>query len=466
VPAAQRSAESVAAPTANPLMLFVGDGPVDHRLIRALLAGARGPFDVEIATLPEAARWPGERRPACLLLDLSGPREQALAAVRALSSQHPSVPCIGLTDADEDGLAVDAIRAGAQDCLDKRRLTPHTLAHAIRHAIARTRGADAHQDPVAANADGTAEPFPRWRRRSRSLAEISTERHSVPGWSQVIAEALARDRFELWEQPILELASGTVKRSELLLRMRSPHTGVVLPGAFLAFAERDGQIQEIDRWVVTHALALLAQRQSAGIDLDLQVNLSAKSVGDPEMISFIADQVASAPIDPTRLTFEITETAVTTDLSLTCALAEKLIGLGCEIALDDFGAGVGSFSYLKRLPCHGIKIDGDFVKELPGHRADQLIVEAIVAIAQGLGKHTTAEFVADERCLAFVAELGVDHAQGHHISCPVPARIRPDEAWLAPNFRQPKPSPRLSAHRGWRGLPEPSSHAAVVAGLA
>ena len=139
-------------------------------------------------------------------------------------------------------------------------------------------------------------------------------------------------------------------------------------------------------------------------------------------MDFIASEVRNAPIDPTCLVFEVTETAAIANVDRARSLARGLADLGCQFALDDFGSGFGSFYYLKHLPFDVVKIDGDFIKELPTTRTDQLTVQAIVQIAKGLGKTTTAEFVSDDATVAMLREFGVDYAQGFHVGRPEPIR--------------------------------------------
>src|SRR3954469_24077644 len=195
------------------------------------------------------------------------------------------------------------------------------------------------------------------------------------------------------------------------------------PGLFLYIAEHFGQIQAIDRWVVDHAIQLLADRQARGEDCHLEVNLSGATLTDGDVIDFIVDRVQRAPIDPRHLTFEVTETAAIVNIERARQFARRLAGLGCKFALDDFGAGFGSFYSLKPLPFDLVKIDGDFIKNLPSNRTDQLTVQAIVQITRGLGKQTVAEFVGDEATLDLLRSYGVDYAQGYHLG--MPRRVTP-----------------------------------------
>ncbi len=190
-------------------------------------------------------------------------------------------------------------------------------------------------------------------------------------WVDRIIHAFDHDRFTLFAQPILELSTSLVVRHELLLRMVGDAGEIIPPASFL---------------------------------------------GNAELLAFIERRLGECPsVDPSRLTFEVTETAAVANIGLAREFAQRLSTLGCSFALDDFGAGFGSFFYLKHLPFDDLKIDGEFVVNCLASPTDQLIIDALVRVARGLGKHTTAEFVGDEATLRFLAEHGVDFAQGFHV---------------------------------------------------
>jgi diguanylate cyclase (GGDEF)-like protein len=237
--------------------------------------------------------------------------------------------------------------------------------------------------------------------------------------SAKIRNALTQNRLSLATQPITSLADGAVERFELLLRMRG-ESGELLPAsAFIGVAERSGMIQELDRWVIGQALDLLGARERAGEPVSLHVNLSVASLTDISVLEFIERRLDEGDADPTRCTFEITQTARVEDLETAAGFADRLTEFGCEVAIDDYGAGFGPFEYLKRFPFDVIKIDGAFIRDLASNEADQLTVQAIVGIAQGLGKTTIAEFVEDEETTTMLRAYGVDMAQGYHLGVPV-----------------------------------------------
>jgi diguanylate cyclase (GGDEF)-like protein/PAS domain S-box-containing protein len=248
----------------------------------------------------------------------------------------------------------------------------------------------------------------RWEPGSARLAEAERVRH-----------ALEEERLILHCQPILDLGRNEISQYELLLRLPDEQgEKLLLPSAFLYAAERSGLIQAIDGWVVRKAITLIAEHTRAGRKLVLNVNLSGKSIGDRKLAAQIETALAEAAIDPARLNFELTETAAIANIEEAKSFASRLRSRGCQLALDDFGAGFGSFSYIKNLPFDCLKIDGEFIRGLTTSPVDQLVVEAIVGIARGMGKKTVAEFVGDEETACLLRNIGVDGAQGYHIGRP------------------------------------------------
>jgi PAS domain S-box-containing protein len=253
----------------------------------------------------------------------------------------------------------------------------------------------------------------RKRRERELLANVEAY-----DWLRRVRTALNEDRFVLYSQPIIEMATGRVVREELLLRMLSdrPDGDVIAPGSFLPVAEEFGMIAEIDRWVIREGIALL------GDERELTINLSGRSIGDPTITELIESVIRERAVDPSKLTIEITETALVRDMAAARDFTDRIARLGCALALDDFGTGYGSFTYLKHLPVQYIKIDTDFIRELKHNPADRRIVQSIVGIAKGFGIKTIAEGVEDEATLRMLIEFGIDFAQGFHIDRPAPVR--------------------------------------------
>ena len=243
-------------------------------------------------------------------------------------------------------------------------------------------------------------------------------------WAERIREALEEDRFTLYAQPIVDLADGEVRQHELLLRMLDERGEVIPPAAFLGVAERFDLMQDIDRWVVARAIRLMGEQKAAGRELAFEVNISGSSTGDPELLTIIEHELAVSGVDPVNLVLEVTETTAVANIPRAQQFAARLAELGCRFALDDFGAGFGSFYYLKHLPFDLLKIDGEFVRSCTTCTTDQLLIRAAVDIARGLGKKTIAEYVGDEETVELLRELGVDYAQGFHIGRPGPLAAR------------------------------------------
>jgi EAL domain-containing protein (putative c-di-GMP-specific phosphodiesterase class I) len=193
--------------------------------------------------------------------------------------------------------------------------------------------------------------------------------------------------------------------------------------AFIPAAERYNLMPALDRWVVRSAFSMLAAMQAAGrpdVPDTCAINLSGASVGDERFLEFVRDQFAQHPIPHNAICFEITETAVIGSMDKALRFIEELRALGCSFALDDFGAGMSSFAYLKRLPVDLLKIDGAFVKEMATNPTDRAMVEAINHIGQVMGKRTIAEFVENDKTIAQLREIGVNFAQGYGIAKPKP----------------------------------------------
>ena len=247
-------------------------------------------------------------------------------------------------------------------------------------------------------------------------------------WSQRIRHGLDEGRFVPYRQPILGLEGREIVGYELLARMLSDDGRPILPGAFLPTAERSGMIRELDRRMTRWAIEAIERSQTAGKPVLYEVNLSARSLTDPELPSLVSSLVAEHGIDASLLMFEITETAAIGNIEQARQFADGLREVGCRFALDDFGAGFASFFYLKHIPLDTLKIDGAFVRSLRENPTDQLLVQHMAELASGLGMRTIAEFVEDEETLEMLAGYGIDAAQGYCVGRPEPLPLEGAEA--------------------------------------
>jgi diguanylate cyclase (GGDEF)-like protein len=238
-----------------------------------------------------------------------------------------------------------------------------------------------------------------------------------------LRQALAEDRFLLEAQPIVPL-NGTScgPKYELLLRMRDERGQSIAPEKFLSAAERYQLAPAIDRWVLSHVLGVLSRHAKplAARRACFAVNISGQSLGDQEFSSFLEDALRSAGPPSRLLSFELTETAAVANIVRAEALMRRLRELGFDVALDDFGRGLSSLSYLKTLPVTHLKIDGSFVRDVVDDDRSRAMMSAIVQLARAMGLRTVAECVESEQIHALVRELGVEFGQGFSIGRPAP----------------------------------------------
>jgi diguanylate cyclase (GGDEF)-like protein/PAS domain S-box-containing protein len=239
-------------------------------------------------------------------------------------------------------------------------------------------------------------------------------------WLERIKRALDEESFIVFCQPIADIQTGETSQYELLVRMEDENGQIVPATAFLATAERFDFVQQIDRMMIRKAIRLIAEHSAHGRDYKLEVNISAKSIGDPELPQMIERELAESGIDPSLLVLEITETTAIANMDEAVEFATRLSRLGCGFALDDFGRGFGSFYYLKHLPLNYLKIDGDFIRNLAQNLVDQQVVKAVVQVAKALGYKTIAEYVQDEATVLALRHYGVDYMQGYHVGRPRP----------------------------------------------
>lgn len=238
-------------------------------------------------------------------------------------------------------------------------------------------------------------------------------------WHDRIRDALDQDEFLLYAQPVVSLRGERIPRFELFVRLRDRNGAIVGPGTFLPVAERHNLVQEIDHWVIERAIALLAKVEK-GSRLRLFVNLSGQSVGDLELLEFISTELIRMEVAPESLVFEVTETSAIGNIGRAQEFASSLSAIGCQMALDDFGAGFASFYYLKHIASSFVKIDGEFIRNLPSDPTNRLLVKALADITHGMGKRTVAEHVEDVHALAMLDSYGVDFVQGRLLAEPKP----------------------------------------------
>ncbi len=248
----------------------------------------------------------------------------------------------------------------------------------------------------------------------------SARRHSELYAAAEISAAVEQDRFVLHAQAIVPLGDtglSTDTRYELLVRMLDEDGGFISPGRFIPAAERYDLMGAIDRWVLR---AALTNRDRWFGGASVSINLSGHSIADATMLGFLHGLLDDTGVDPTSICFELTETAAVSQLSRARHFIDSLRARGCSFALDDFGAGLSSLTYLKELPVDILKIDGRFVRGIAEDETDYTMVSAINSLAHTLGLVTVAEFVENQAIAQRLREIGVDYAQGYAFGRPVP----------------------------------------------
>lgn len=257
----------------------------------------------------------------------------------------------------------------------------------------------------------------------RGDSDETQTRHGDMQRMQQISDALDNDRFSLYAQLIAPLDPALNYRLgvELLLRICDTDGSILSPQNFLITAERYHAAVRIDRWVIARALKLIEESNHHDGRVDhYSINISGQSITDEGFVGFVLECIENSSVDPTRLVFEITETAAVTNTLRAGELIRSLRALGCRFSLDDFGSGLSSFSYLKDLPSDFIKIDGKLVRDILRDPIEASIVQAINQVGQAMGLRTVAEHVESQAVLDALGRMGVDYAQGYHVARPMP----------------------------------------------
>ena len=242
-------------------------------------------------------------------------------------------------------------------------------------------------------------------------------------WMSKLTTALKEKRFLLYKQPIVPLgrkgnSGNEEKRYELLLRLKNADGEIVLPNEFIPAAERYNFMPTLDKWVIGNAFSYLANSKSD--NTSYSINLSGTSLNTHTLLNYIKQELRKHDISPENICFEITETAAIKNLSKVAKLVRELKKLGFKFALDDFGKGVSSFMYLSSLPVDYLKIDGEFVKNLPNNTVNHAIIWSINNIGRILGIQIIAEYVENEHLHEALNDIGIDYAQGFKFGEPEP----------------------------------------------
>ncbi|MEO8159886.1 MAG: EAL domain-containing protein [Arenimonas sp.] len=341
---------------------------------------------------------------------------------------------------DEFGILVSpATREGALEFAERMRLEvdgfvfsaeQRTYAVSVSIGVVMIDHSGLSQRELLSLAD-TACYMAKERGRNRvhlySAQDLDTSsRRSEMEWASRLRQALLDGRFLLYYQEIqpLDPASTDGVHMELLIRLRGEDGAMVSPGAFIPAAERFGLMPQLDRWVVDTALANFEHLHVSGRPVRLcAINLSGLTFEDDTFADFVLERLQRYGVAPDRVCFEVTETAAVGSMVRAIALMSRLRAVGCKFSLDDFGAGMASFGYLKNLPVDYLKIDGSFIRNLETDAVSQSLVRASTEIGHQLGLKVVAEWVGDARAVEVLRRIGVDYGQGFFLHQPEPAGV-------------------------------------------
>jgi diguanylate cyclase (GGDEF)-like protein len=249
------------------------------------------------------------------------------------------------------------------------------------------------------------------------------ERHGEMQWVARLNRALEKNQFVLYFQPILPCCNRSThaRHLEILIRLIEDDGAVVAPASFFPAAEKYNLMTSIDRWVIEHSLAWLAEHSHAnGSLVTIAISISGQSISSPDMLKFVIDKIEETGASPEQLIFELTETAAIANITAATSFMLSLRGSGFRFALNDFGNGLSSFSYLKKLPVDFLKIDGMNIRDILSDPVDYAMVKSINELGQLLGKETIAANVDTAELAEELRKLGVNYMQGHAYGKPQP----------------------------------------------
>lgn len=252
---------------------------------------------------------------------------------------------------------------------------------------------------------------------------------------QALPDAIVNRKLQLHYQPKIDCGTGQVNGAEALIRWQHDQLGVIRPDEFIPLAEQSGDILRVTRWVCEAALDQQQYWLEQGIDVQMAINLSALDLQADDFANFIANELKKRHLAATKLTLEVTESAVMADLEKAQQRLNELRQLGCKIALDDYGTGYASLAQLKHLPLDKLKLDQSFIRGLDSDESDRIIVQSTLTLAHELKLQTVAEGVEEQSAWQLLQQMGCDTLQGYYFSRPLAAVEF--EQWLkneAPRF--------------------------------
>jgi diguanylate cyclase (GGDEF)-like protein len=254
---------------------------------------------------------------------------------------------------------------------------------------------------------------------SPSMSQHSLERYAM---ESSLRHALERGEMELYYQPKIDLADGSISGAEALIRWNHPKYGTLLPSRFIPLAEEIGVITKLGSWAIHEACTNCRSWQQLGLPpIRIAVNFAYPQFSDEHLFSSIKELLESSKLKPDVLELEITESMAMENAERLMHSLQQIKQLGVHLTIDDFGTGYSSLAYLKRLPVDSVKVDRSFIRDLPGDSDDAAITHAILALVHSLKRQVIAEGVETREQLQFLIDEGCDSVQGFYFSPALPA---------------------------------------------
>lgn len=336
-------------------------------------------------------------------------------------------PACGVARISTDMLGFVVIARGEEAALDKVQRLLAVLERPVRVAgeaidVALSVGvAPLEGAGVAASIEQASIALDQARAARRKTAVFDAEAYGDPAanlslMSSLLA-AIDGDQLDLWHQPKYDMRRHEVTGSEALVRWKHPVRGMVFPDVFIPMAEETGHIRALTEWVVRRAIADQRTLAAAGHPIDVAVNISGRVLGEPDFIDFCREVLKDAV---GRICFEITETAVIENPEVALGMLDAFADMGLSISIDDYGSGLSSLGYLKRIRGHELKLDRSIVADVTGSQRDALIVRSTIDLAHSLGLKVVAEGIETDACFSVLAGMGCDIGQGYLIARPQP----------------------------------------------
>lgn len=358
----------------------------------------------------EALRTLKEKTPDLVLLDVQMPQMNGLELLEAIRKQFTAaeVPVIVLTADDNRQTMLAAIGGGANDFISKPLDFEALMARIAIYLRVRSefRSALAEQGRLQRRLDARA------RLEELGYGDANRRNHLI----EELDRAINTDEIELHYQPQLRLRQRTIESAEALMRWQSPRLGVVPADQFIPLAEDSGQIGALTEWAVARAIKDHTALASAGHQVRFAVNLSAVVASDVGLVDRLLEQIGEAP---KAISLELTELAIFDNPELAIINLRRFADAGVRVAIDDYGTGMSSLSYIQRLPVHELKIDRMFISKLTSSHRDPLLVRSTIELAHALDFEVVAEGVEDAETMALLSVMGCDSAQGYFVGAPM-----------------------------------------------